>query len=130
MSVMPIDLNPNPPVGPVQGQGGPPVGSAPVPAGAVLPGTSNPLPVGTPIGAGVSPISEAAVNAAVRQLNQSVQATSSELQFSVDKQTDRIVVKVIDMKTNQVIRQIPSQDILSLDHRMQQLAGILLRARA
>ena len=78
------------------------------------------------------PVSKQALQAVVRHLNEQVREVRSDLEFSIsiDKATDRPVVKIIDRKTKAVIRQIPPQDLLSLDHRLQQLAGLLLRARA
>lgn len=92
-------------------------------------GQSAPAP-GThlPPGAASGP----ALAAVVDRLNEHVRQVRPDLEFSIsiDKETDRPVVKIIDRRTKEVVRQIPPQDILSLDHRLQQLAGLLLRARA
>ncbi len=106
------DARPGPQTGPQPGavQGGP------------APGTS--LPAGA--------VSGPALAAVVGRLNEHVRQVRPDLEFSIsiDKETDRPVVKIIDRRTKEVVRQIPPQDILSLDHRLQQLAGLLLRARA
>jgi flagellar protein FlaG len=54
------------------------------------------------------------VVAALQQLAGQVQNISRELNFSVDQDTDRIVVTVLDEATGEVIRQIPSEDMLKL----------------
>ncbi len=79
-----------------------------------------------------APVSRQARQAVVCHLNEPIREVRSDLEFSIsiDKATDRSVVKINDAKTREVVRQIPPQDILSLDHRLQQLAGLLLRARA
>jgi flagellar protein FlaG len=38
-----------------------------------------------------------------------------ELQFNVDKELGSVVVKVIDTRTNQVLKEIPSEDIQKLN---------------
>ena len=46
--------------------------------------------------------------------------------FSIDKETNEFVVKVINPFTNQVIRQIPPQELVNLANSIQQKAGILV----
>jgi len=55
---------------------------------------------------------------AVQNLNDFVQKTRRELNFSVDDQTGRTVVKVIDHETKDLIRQIPAEEILEVAQRM------------
>ena len=43
------------------------------------------------------------------QLNKSSQAKSQGLEFSIDKDSNRTVVKVIDQTTKEVLRQIPTR---------------------
>ena len=47
-------------------------------------------------------------------LNEYFQNISRELNFSIDENSGRTVIKVIDAETNQTIRQIPSEEILEL----------------
>ena len=51
---------------------------------------------------------------AVSQLNDFVQNMQRDLQFSLDKDSGTMVVKVIDTKSEKVIRQIPSEETLRL----------------
>jgi len=51
---------------------------------------------------------------AVSQLNNFVQNMQRDLQFSIDKESGAMVVKVIDAKSEKVIRQIPSEETLRL----------------
>ena len=51
---------------------------------------------------------------AVRDLNQHMQAVQRELHFSVDKDSGNTVIKVIDMATKEVIRQIPNEEALDV----------------
>jgi len=51
---------------------------------------------------------------AVIQLNDFVQTVQRNLQFSIDKESGTMVVKVIDAKSEKVIRQMPSEETLKL----------------
>lgn len=51
---------------------------------------------------------------AVSRLNERVQAIQRELQFSVDPATGYQVVKVLDARSGEVIRQMPSEQLLAL----------------
>ena len=73
------------------------------------------------VSAGVAVVNEAKVakesdelKQAVSQLNDFVQTMQRDLQFSIDKDSGTMVVKVIDAKSEKVIRQIPSEETLRL----------------
>ena len=48
-----------------------------------------------------------------------------ELQFNVDKELGSVVVKVIDTRTNQVLKEIPSEDIQKLKLSIRKAIGNL-----
>lgn len=50
----------------------------------------------------------------LEQLNAQMQDMRRSLRFSVDDSSGRIVVKVIDLSTEEVIRQIPSEEMMAL----------------
>jgi flagellar protein FlaG len=73
------------------------------------------------VSTGVSVVDEAKVakesddlKQAVSQLNDFVQTVQRNLQFSIDKESGTMVVKVIDAKSEKVIRQMPSEETLKL----------------
>ncbi len=49
---------------------------------------------------------------AVSQINDYVQNIQRSLQFSVDEKSGRDVVTVVDKETDEVIRQIPTEEVL------------------
>ncbi len=51
---------------------------------------------------------------AVSDANKAMESMDRSLQFTVDEGTERIVVKVIDDSTGEVVRQIPPEEILKL----------------
>ncbi|WP_332856532.1 flagellar protein FlaG [Duganella sp. S19_KUP01_CR8] len=63
------------------------------------------------------------VHQAVSQLNKSAQAKSQGLEFSVDSDTKRTVVKVVDQTTKEVLRQIPSPEALEIAKSLESNSG-------
>ncbi len=64
---------------------------------------------------------------AVDRLKNHVQNLDREFQFNEDKETGDIVVKVVNPENNQVVRQIPSEELLGLVKRLEENKGSLLR---
>lgn len=52
-----------------------------------------------------------------------------QLVFSIDKDTDEVVVKVIDPETKEVIRQIPPEELLEIRKKLDEIVGILFDVR-
>ena len=50
----------------------------------------------------------------IRHLNDSLQNVQRNLEFSIDKDAGRIVINVKDKETDEVLRQIPSEEVLEL----------------
>lgn len=76
------------------------------------------------------PVDEKALNSAVDHLNDTAKLFNTQLQFTVDKATGRHVVKVTDSATNEVIRQIPSEDVLRLSKAIDDFKGLLVKDSA
>ena len=58
-------------------------------------------------------------------LNEDMNIRSKSLKFSVDDSTNRMLVKVLDKESGELIRQIPSEAILKVAHSLEALKGIL-----
>ena len=58
-------------------------------------------------------------------LNEDMKIRSKNLSFSIDKDTNRMVVTVADKETGKIIKQIPSEAVLKVAHSMAALKGIL-----
>ncbi|OAG28133.1 flagellar protein FlaG [Thermodesulfatator autotrophicus] len=65
----------------------------------------------------------------VKTIQKELEQLNVRLVFSVDKDTDELVVKVIDPQTEEVIRQIPPQELLEIRKKLDELVGILFDAR-
>ena len=77
-----------------------------------------------------APASQGEVEQAVKVVSDFVQQTNSSLEFSIDKESERLVVKVRDVETKEVIRQIPSEAILKMAQALGQVQGLLLQQKA
>jgi flagellar protein FlaG len=66
----------------------------------------------------------------VADLNKVAQANAQGVRFSVDEDTGRTVVKVVDTQTDTVLRQIPSIEALKLWRSIEQMQGTMLRDKA
>ncbi len=58
---------------------------------------------------------------AVEDINQFVNSQGRTLNFSVDEESGKPVVKVIDFQTKEVIRQIPSEEVLTMAKAIKRL---------
>lgn len=70
---------------------------------------------------------------AVSQLNKASQDKSQGLEFSIDNDSKRTVVKVIDQTTKEVLRQIPTPEALEIAKALESkssTAGLLIQQTA
>lgn len=66
-------------------------------------------------------LSSEQIETAVSQLSEFVQTNNRQLNFSVDEGSKKQVVKVTDAESGKVIRQIPTEEVLKLSERLQDL---------
>lgn len=69
---------------------------------------------------------KAETEASARELQRlSELVTGHKLQFNVNQELDKVVVRVVDTSTNEVIREIPSEDLQRIQARMKHAIGVL-----
>ena len=61
------------------------------------------------------------LNEAVKELNSYVQNIERNLQFDVDEESGHTVIRVLDVETDEVIRQMPSEDFLALSRHLKSM---------
>lgn len=66
----------------------------------------------------------------LQKLNEFVSGASQNVVFSIDKDTDISVIKVVDRQTNEVIRQIPSEEAIQIAKVLDKFQGLLVREKA
>lgn len=70
------------------------------------------------------------VSRAMNEVRQAIDPVARNLQFSIDEDTGRTVVKVVDVKTKEVIRQIPSEELLAMSRSLESNGGLLVKEKA
>lgn len=71
-----------------------------------------------------------ALEKAVTDIREFVQASQRNLDFSIDDSTGRVVVKVIATDSGEVIRQIPSETALKLAQNLSDASSLLFDSKA
>ena len=66
-------------------------------------------------------ISDAQLREAVDEIAQHMAETNHRLRFQVDEHSNRAVVTVFDEKSGDIVRQIPSQEVLQLARHVQEM---------
>ncbi|MCQ4310748.1 flagellar protein FlaG [Pseudomonas stutzeri] len=72
----------------------------------------------------------AAVGEAVEKLLAQMQSAQRDLSFSVDDSTGELVVQVVDGESGKMVRQIPSEEILRLAERLDEMRSLLFETKA
>jgi flagellar protein FlaG len=70
------------------------------------------------------------VNNALKNINNFFQMSKRTMQFTLNEDTGRMVVEIKDEKTGEVIRQIPSEDVLQLEKKLDEFQGLLFSKKA
>ncbi len=73
---------------------------------------------------------EVDVTEVVERIRIQVQVLQRDLNFTVDDSTGKVVIRVLDGDSGKVVRQIPSEDILRLAERLDEMRSLLFEARA
>lgn len=109
----------------------PPTGSAPVelqqPAAQHVAGTQP----AQPADAHAAQPTNAQIQSAVDKANQAMQQANTGVEFSIDKDSKRSLIKVVDTKTGETIKQFPSKEMIAISQSIDQFQkGLLLRQKA
>lgn len=70
------------------------------------------------------------VEAAVATIQDFVQTVRRSLNFSLEEGSGRVVVKVTDASSGDIIRQIPSEEALQLAENLSEVRSLLFKAEA
>ncbi|MBC9250417.1 flagellar biosynthesis protein FlaG [Pseudomonas alcaligenes] len=75
-------------------------------------------------------ISREQVESAVSTIQEFVQSVRRNINFSLEDGSGRVVVKVTDASSGDVIRQIPSEEALQLAESLEEVRSLLFKAEA
>jgi len=65
----------------------------------------------------------------VEKIQKRISSYNTSLEFKMDKEGKPPIVVVTDKETGQVIRQIPSEEVIQLRNRMEDLMGLIYNGR-
>lgn len=66
---------------------------------------------------------------ALEQINRTSEAMNTSLRFKLHEKTDRVMVEVIDVKENEVLKEIPPEKVLNMVAQIQDMIGLMLDAK-
>jgi flagellar protein FlaG len=70
------------------------------------------------------------VEQTVESLNNAMTLLERGINFEIDRDHERTIIKVVDRENDTVIKQIPSEDLLKLIDHMQEMQALLFEERA
>lgn len=70
------------------------------------------------------------VKEAVESVKEYVKPFNGSLEFSVLEDTHQVIVKVVDNATKEVIRQIPSEEMVAIARALNSLKGLFVKQQA
>ena len=66
------------------------------------------------------------LNSALAEINQTLKLASIGVQFEFDKEANTMVTKVMDVESGEVIRQMPSEEVVRFSKALGRLQGLLV----
>ncbi len=69
---------------------------------------------------------QAQERAALAEINQTLKMASIGVQFEFDKEADTMIVKVVDVESGELIRQMPSEEVVRISRALGRLQGLLV----
>lgn len=67
---------------------------------------------------------------AIKDINKSLKDNVQGIEFSVDDDNGKVIVKVVDQDTKELIRQMPSEEALQIAKAIDQAIGLLIKQSA
>lgn len=74
-------------------------------------------------------IEKTEIEKALEVINNALKVTDKKLDFELHEGTNRTMVKVINRETEEIIREIPPEEILNLVEKMTELVGLMMDKR-
>lgn len=99
----------------------PPAGNAGLPQNGALPVAGTPAAQPT----------NAQLQSALDKINQTMLQTNTGVEFSIDTNSKATLIKVVDTQTGQMIKQIPSKEVIAVSEAIGQYQqGLLVKQKA
>jgi len=75
-------------------------------------------------------VSQEQLKTAIKSVREYIQPFNNSLEFSVSDETQQLVVKIVDTATKEVIRQMPSEEMIALAKALDSLKGLFVKQSA
>jgi flagellar protein FlaG len=66
----------------------------------------------------------------LKNVNEEMRPYDTQVQFSVHEKTNHIMIKVVNTRTNETIREIPSEKLMDIMANLLEVSGILVDIKA
>lgn len=100
----------------------------------VAPPAQAATPAAPHVGAAATPETSAEAGAglkqAVERINQALPPSNQGIEFAIDEDSERVIVKVVDRETREVLRQMPTQEALDIAKALDRTQGLLIKLEA
>jgi len=116
--------------------------AAPAPAGpAVATGQAREQAPLKPVAPAATPTTQASaapppqeaspgeVAQAIKESNRAMTALSTAVQFFLDPDSKTMVVRIVDTATDEVLRQVPAQEMMDIARALDRVKGLLLHTK-
>ncbi|WP_193726653.1 flagellar protein FlaG [Paenibacillus guangzhouensis] len=71
-------------------------------------------------------ISDAALQKALVKVNKALKGLDTRLEYKFHDKTGDMIVKIINADTNEIVREVPSEKIVDLIVKLQELSGLII----
>lgn len=75
-------------------------------------------------------LSDVSLDKALQEMNKSLILLNERLEFNIHEASNRIVVRVVDKETDEVVKEIPPEKFLDMAVKLRELVGVLVDQRA
>ena len=72
------------------------------------------------------PLNQDDINQALEKLNSTVKHYNQDLRFEYHEEAERMMVKVVDMKTQEVIKEAPPEEIIEMVAKIKEMVGMII----
>jgi flagellar protein FlaG len=107
-------------------------GASTAPGGSAPPAplTAAARVVDASVDAHATPSSDEGLREVVAAADRAVKSLHNAVQLSLDSHSGQPIVRVVDTETGQLIRQIPTEEVLELRRALDRIAGLLIQRTA
>lgn len=75
------------------------------------------------------PVSDRVVLDSIERANKAISVSGRKFEYAIHQKTKEIMIKVIDVDTNEIIREIPPEKVLDMVAKMWEMAGLIVDER-